>query len=166
MFAVAQLRSRVLGLKFGTAVTAARGFQTSSLRLRPQVADGDLISVKDRFSLAGKTYLVTGGGRGIGYAGARAIAEYGGNVAILDIAPKPVADFGNLERDFGTKTKYLRADVADEASLTSAFEEAVKEFGTLDGLQVLGELLWDAALTERCDLTGLRQLASVQRRLL
>lgn len=130
---VAQLQNRVLGFaKFDTAVTAARGFSSSRHLLR--FADGDLVSVKDRFTLKGKNYIITGGGRGIGYAGARAIAEYGGNVAIMDAAPKPVGDFANLERDFGVKAKYLKVDVTDEASLTSAFDETIKDFGTLDGM--------------------------------
>lgn len=95
--------------------------------------DGDLLGLRGRFSLTGKNFIVTGGGRGIGYAAARAIAESGGNVSILDAAPKPVKDFANLEDEFGVKTKYIQTDVTDEVSLTKAFEETVAEFKTLDG---------------------------------
>ena len=76
---------------------------------------------------------MTGGGRGIGYAAARAIAEFGGNVSILDNAPSPVRDFENLSRDFGVKTKYIRTDITQEESVVKAFEETIGDFGKLDG---------------------------------
>lgn len=106
---------------------STRQLSTSSL------ADGDLTGQKGRFDLTGKNYIVTGGGRGIGYAAARAIAEYGGNICVFDAAPAPVKDFANLEREFGIKTKYVRTDVTDEKSLNAAFEETVAEFATIDG---------------------------------
>lgn len=96
-------------------------------------ADGDLTAVKARFNLIGKSYIVTGGGRGIGYAAARAIAEFGGNVSILDHAPSPVRDFENLSRDFGVKTKYIRTDISQEEGVVKAFEETIVDFGKLDG---------------------------------
>ncbi|OAP57932.1 short chain dehydrogenase [Fonsecaea erecta] len=109
------------------ALGGTRGFKTAPL------ADGDLSSVRSKFTLSGKNYVITGGGRGIGYAAARAIAEFGGNISILDAGPEPVKDFANLEREFGVKTKYLRTDVANEASLIKAFEETIADFKTLDG---------------------------------
>ena len=137
MFARTQLRSGSFRFsKFGSVVTTARGFQTTTRRYNSQYADGDLLSVKDRFSLAGKSYVITGGGRGIGYAAARAIAEYGGNVAIMDALPEPVKDFANLEREFGVKARYARVDVTNEKSLTTAFEETMADFGTLNGWYV------------------------------
>jgi sorbose reductase len=86
------------------------------------------------FDLKGKNYIVTGGGRGIGYAVTRAIAEMGGNVAVLDVLPKPVEDFDNLPNEFGTKTSYIHADVTSEESLRSGFEQAIAGLGSLDGL--------------------------------
>lgn len=98
-----------------------------------QRADGDLISIRDRFELKGQNFVITGGGRGIGYAIARGIAEMGGNVAVIDASPKPVQDFANLRQEFGVKTKFFQADVTDETSLVNAFEETIKDFGSLDG---------------------------------
>lgn len=95
--------------------------------------DGDLKSVKALFDLTDKNFIVTGGGRGIGYAITRAIAEMGGNVAVLDVLDSPVKDFGTLEHDFGVKARYLRADVTDEKSLTRGFEQSISELGSLDG---------------------------------
>ena len=51
--------------------------------------------------------VLTGAGRGITYAAARAVIEYGGNVALLDVLPNPVDDFQNLSKEFGVKTASL-----------------------------------------------------------
>lgn len=85
------------------------------------------------FDLKDKNFIVTGGGRGIGYAITRAITEMGGNVAVLDVLDAPVEDFGTLEHDFGVKARYLRVDVTDEKSLTKGFEQSISELGSLDG---------------------------------
>ncbi len=97
------------------------------------LSDGDLTPLKPRFDLTGKTVVLTGAARGITYAAARAIAEYGGNVAILDVLPNPVDDFHNLAQEFGVKTSYIHADVTSEPSLTSAFDQVVNEFGGIHG---------------------------------
>lgn len=113
---------------------------SSSLRLsRPYTtqpasySDGDLISTKGRFDLTGRNYVVTGGGRGIGYAAVRAIAEAGGNISVLDAAAEPTKDFHGLVGEFGIKTAYIRTDVTDETSLTSAFAQTADQFGSLHG---------------------------------
>ena len=53
-------------------------------------------SVQDLFSLAQRTVVITGGARGIGLAFAFAVAEAGGNVAILDVADEPHPHFLQL----------------------------------------------------------------------
>lgn len=85
------------------------------------------------FDLKGKSFVVTGGGRGIGYATTRAIAEMGGNVAVLDVNSKPVGDFDQLSSDYGIKSLYIKTDVTSESDLGSAFEQTAIEFGQIDG---------------------------------
>ena len=99
-----------------------------------KLSDGDLRSVKPLFDLSGKNFIVTGGGRGIGYAATRAITEMGGKVAVLDVLPKPVEDFENLSKEFGAKTPYIFADVTSERSLKSGVETAISELGGVDGM--------------------------------
>ena len=120
---------------FATAFPKLRPF--SSSRRWAQVADGDLTSLKGKFDLTGRNYVVTGGGRGIGYSVVRAIAEQGGNVSVFDQAPAPVSDYETLASKFGVKTKYVQTDVTKEESLAKAFEEHVRDFGTLDGWYIL-----------------------------
>jgi len=85
------------------------------------------------FDLSGKNFVVTGGGRGIGYAITRAIAEMGGNVSVLDMLSKPVDDFEQLSSEYGTKSLYINADVTKQNDLDSAFEQTATELGSIDG---------------------------------
>lgn len=93
-----------------------------------------LENIAPAFSLKGHNFVVTGGAQGIGFAATRAICEMGGNVAVLDIQEKPVAEFETLSSTFGAKTFYFQADVVKEDSLRGGFEKAVENLGTIDGL--------------------------------
>ena len=57
-------------------------------------------TVPDLFSLAQRTIVITGGARGLGLAFAFAVAEVGGNVAILDISCEPHPHFHELSRRY------------------------------------------------------------------
>lgn len=57
-------------------------------------------SVQDLLSLKGRTVVITGGARGLGLAFALAVAETGGNVAILDAAEKPHEQFDEIKNRF------------------------------------------------------------------
>lgn len=68
-------------------------------------------NVKDLLSLQGRTVVVTGGGRGIGLSMAFAIAESGGNVAVIDFNPTPHKHFDRLRNDYGVKVKFYQCVV-------------------------------------------------------
>jgi sorbose reductase len=92
-------------------------------------------SVRASFELTNRTYIVTGGAQGIGFAISRAICEMGGNVAIWDIQPKIVEQqkFDSWPSTFGSKTLYIQADVTKQESLQAAFEKTLEVFGKVDG---------------------------------
>lgn len=86
----------------------------------------------DRFSLKGRTALITGGARGCGLAFAEGLAEAGADVAIFDVIP-PVEAFFTIEKRFGVKTKHYNVDVSSIESLEKGFAEFSKDFdGKLD----------------------------------
>lgn len=91
------------------------------------------IKVTDRFSLKGKNFLITGGGRGIGFACAKAIAQLGGGVAVIDRASAPVAEFESLGERYGVKTFYAQGDVTDQHSIEQAVSKSVSALGQLHG---------------------------------
>jgi Enoyl-(Acyl carrier protein) reductase len=124
------IRPRVTG---GGRIIATNPPAIRSGSTSTQLADEDLRPLRPRFDLGRKNIVLTGAGRGITYAAARAVAEFGGNVAVLDILPKPVDDFQKLSKEFSVKTAYIHADVTSESSLTKAFNQVVDEFGTIDG---------------------------------
>ncbi|RAH54680.1 FAD binding domain protein [Aspergillus piperis CBS 112811] len=69
-----------------------------------------------RFSLQGRTALVTGGARGCGLAFARGLAEAGANVAIFDRIP-PEEGFLSIEKEYDR----CRVDVSSPESLATGF---------------------------------------------
>ena len=70
----------------------------------------------------GSTAVVTGGASGIGLAIAKRLAEGGAKVACLDLAPGDLPD-GCIG---------IRADVADDAAVTTAIDEVVARLGGID----------------------------------
>jgi 3-oxoacyl-[acyl-carrier protein] reductase len=78
-----------------------------------------------RFSLAGKTAVVTGGSRGIGRAIALGLAEAGADVALTYREKRAEADTAVREIEaLGRRAAALQMDVADRASVTAAAKDA------------------------------------------
>ncbi len=84
-------------------------------------------------SLPGRSAVVTGGGRGIGAAICRRLAEAGARVVVGDIdGASAEAAAEQLRCDFGEGHRAWRLDITDTTSLAAAAEEAVTAFGRLD----------------------------------
>lgn len=90
-------------------------------------------NVFDLFSLKGHVVVITGGARGIGLALAFAVAEAGGQVAILDAQEKPHEHYEKL-KDICAKAEYYRSDVTDYETLKASFDQIVADFGRIDGM--------------------------------
>ncbi|KAI3120009.1 hypothetical protein CBS147326_9660 [Penicillium roqueforti] len=80
-----------------------------------------------RFSLKGRTALVTGGARGCGLAFARGLAEAGADVAVFDVI-SPEEGFHAIEKDCGVRTAYYKVDVSSQESLQEGFASFQKDF--------------------------------------
>jgi NAD(P)-dependent dehydrogenase (short-subunit alcohol dehydrogenase family) len=84
---------------------------------------------KQARSLNGKVVVITGGGRGIGAATARALVAQGARVAIGDV------DLETAERtaaELGGGTIARRLDVTDRPAFTAFLDEVERELGPLD----------------------------------
>ncbi|HEV2981306.1 MAG TPA: short-chain dehydrogenase/reductase [Solirubrobacteraceae bacterium] len=82
------------------------------------------------FQLAGKTALVTGGARGIGFATARALAARRASVVIVDL-DQAAADAAAAQVS-QSGAMGIAADVTDRAAMQRAVAITVERFGGLD----------------------------------
>jgi NAD(P)-dependent dehydrogenase (short-subunit alcohol dehydrogenase family) len=85
-------------------------------------------------SLKGKTAIVTGAGRGIGFETARALLWLGSNVIIAEIDQETGQQAKEkLEREFGAeRTVFIKTDVGNEKDVYKLSKEATKKFGKVD----------------------------------
>ena len=83
---------------------------------------------------AGRGALITGGGRGIGLACARLIAERGGAVVLLDNDSAMVEDAAANLRAEGFSATALVADIGVDAEVAGAVERSVAVLGSVDVL--------------------------------
>jgi 7-alpha-hydroxysteroid dehydrogenase len=86
------------------------------------------------FALDGKVALITGGGRGIGAAIARAYADAGAAVAVAARTTEQVESVADEIRSAGGRATAVTADLSDPRQLGGVVEQTVGELGGLDVL--------------------------------
>ncbi len=100
------------------------------------------------FDLTGKKALVTGGSRGLGYAMAEALLEFGADVAIVSQSDRITEAARTLHSATGRTVVPLQADLGDTAQIQQMFESCIQQLGTLDILVVNHGMQYRAPVAE------------------
>ncbi|HEU4340900.1 MAG TPA: SDR family oxidoreductase, partial [Candidatus Binatia bacterium] len=87
-----------------------------------------------RFSLEGRTAIITGGSGGIGRACASTFAKAGANVVIASLPPDSVAPVVQEVEALGVKGLGLGIDVSNADQVKSMADQTLSKFGRVDVL--------------------------------
>jgi sorbose reductase len=106
------------------------------------------MDAKKLFSLEGKRGFVTGGAQGIGKTIVHAFAEFGADVAIVDMNYQKAQDSAaELSKATGRKILAYHCNVADPASVAQMIESYEKDFSTIEfAINNAGIFTGDAAI--------------------
>lgn len=80
-------------------------------------------------NIQGKTFVITGGGSGLGEASARCLVDAGANVVIIDVNEERGQLIANELNGV-----YAKADVSSEADVQAAINLGVETFGSIHGV--------------------------------
>jgi 3-oxoacyl-[acyl-carrier protein] reductase len=114
--------------------------------------------------LNGKVVAITGSAQGLGFCMARALAEAGAQIALVDLNREKLDEAVNgIEALGGTARPYL-ANVADEGEVEQLFADIGNDFGALHGVITNAGVLRDGLMVKAKDgeVTGKLSLAAWQ----
>ncbi len=90
------------------------------------------MSVKNLFSLEGKTAIITGGSRGLGREMALAFAEYGADIVVASRKVENCEDVASEVRALGRRALAIGYHAASWSDAQRLADTAIAEFGTID----------------------------------
>ena len=96
-----------------------------------KIADGNK-DLKEILNLKGKTAIVTGGARGLGFHVVNRLCEAGEEVMIVDIALEFAEDALEYFSNKGYNVKFIKADIRYTSQINEAVDETMKVFGKID----------------------------------
>ena len=84
----------------------------------------------DRFS--GKSVLITGAGRGLGFTIAESFAKEGANLVLVDIAEDGLKEIEKRVAELGANALAVSADVSARTDVEKLLAKAIEKYGRLD----------------------------------
>ena len=110
--------------------------------------------------LSGKTAIVTGGAKGIGYSIAYRLGEAGASVVIVNRNRKNRIDAANKLKKFGFKAFAVKTDVSKEADVKNLISSTMKKYGGLDIL-VNNAGIYPSVSLEQMSLRDFQEVISI-----
>ncbi|MCO7227162.1 SDR family oxidoreductase [Pleionea sp. CnH1-48] len=101
--------------------------------------------------LQDKVIVITGAARGLGNAIAQELASSGAKIALVDINEEQLQDALQDFEQKGFQAKTYIANVANEDSVISLFENIMADFGQIDGLVNNAGIIRDGMLVKAKD---------------
>jgi 3-oxoacyl-[acyl-carrier protein] reductase len=92
------------------------------------------MTTNQRFNLAGRTVIVTGGGKGIGKVYAQAFARVGAHVVAADIDEAAAAAVAEALTAEGLQAFGIGTDIASEDATAAMAQATIDRFGSIDVL--------------------------------
>src|SRR2546421_5771122 len=103
------------------------------------------------FTLASRTALVTGAGRGIGRAIAEKLAEYGASVMINDLDAGPASETEAAIKQAGGQAASVCGDVTDPAFPERLVAATLERCGGIDIIANNAGYTWDNVIQKTTD---------------
>lgn len=113
------------------------------------------------FDLSGKTALIVGGGRGIGYAVSERFIDAGARVCIVGQSDESTAQAVSALERSGRKASGTAAEITDPASVRSAYGKARSLLGDVDVLVVTSGIVGPSAPVWLYDLETFERVVAV-----
>lgn len=115
-------------------------------------------------NLSGKVIVVTGGAQGLGLCIARALADEGARLALVDLNQDKLDEAVAILEESGGSARAYIANVADESEVEALFRDIASDFGQLNGVVTNAGILRDGMLVKAKDgkVTGKMSLAAWQ----
>ena len=105
----------------------------------------------ESYDLSHRVAVITGGGRNIGLACARALAEAGTKIILAEIDPAVAAAGQEELAKAGFAAEVLQLDVTKPAAVTAAAEQVVTRHGGVDILVCNAGVAWNTPAEEMTD---------------
>lgn len=100
-------------------------------------------NIFDNFSLKGKTAIITGAARGIGYAIAECYSQAGADIAILDYQVELAKESAKLlSANYNNKVEAYFIDVSNEEEVDRVVRQVEADFGTVDIFVANAGIAW------------------------
>jgi NAD(P)-dependent dehydrogenase (short-subunit alcohol dehydrogenase family) len=80
--------------------------------------------------ITNKTFLISGGGSGLGAATAKLLGAHGAQVIVADINRETGE---STAKEIGPNARFVETNVTDEESVKNAIDTAISAFGSLNG---------------------------------